>query len=126
MHAPMKRALSPARSMLALAAVLLAGGCSSPRSECVPFARMPSRAARPPESIALFKSGQKPSCDYEVVARVVGQGGNFTFGNAVATEQLREAIASRGLDGGIDYLCARQGTADSALGSCSARAYFCR
>jgi hypothetical protein len=122
----MKR-LPPVRSTLGLAAVLLtACSFSSPRSSYVPSALAPSRSAKNIDSIALLAKGDRPSCDYQVVGKVVGQGGNFSFGDVVATKQLRQEIASRGLDGGLDYACAKPGSLEATMGECTASAYFCR
>jgi hypothetical protein len=114
-----------AGSVLALAG-LLTTGCSSPNAQFVSLATTPSRPATQPESIALFSQGKAPACDYYVVGSVVGQGGNFVFGKAVATDQLRQAIAARGLDGGIEYHCAGPNSKDAGIGYCTAKAYVCR
>lgn len=116
-----------ARTTLAFAAALVSAcSFSSPRSSYVPSAACPARGAKQPEAIALLAKGEKPQCDYQVVGKAVGDGGNFSFGDVVATTQLRREIAGRGLDGGMDYKCAKPGSLEATMGECTATAYFCR
>jgi hypothetical protein len=109
-----------ALGLIVLACVAI--GCG-PKATFAALNSAPPRSPKPTSAVAFFVPGGTAPCETVVVGVIEVRGGNSI---ALAAGKMRAEVATRGLDGVLDFSCAAPGTVGSEYGYCAGTAYYCK